>query len=61
MFRVQGMIHHFIDTFISSNERSTNLQLYFYETENELPNQLDTFISSNERSTSLELISFLCW
>lgn len=37
-FRVQGMVHYFIETLVPSNVYSTNLQLYFYETENELAN-----------------------
>ncbi|KAG5598904.1 hypothetical protein H5410_030274 [Solanum commersonii] len=39
-FRVQGKMYHFIDDLIPSGERIKNLQLYYFDSENELKNRM---------------------
>ncbi|XP_070041715.1 uncharacterized protein [Nicotiana tomentosiformis] len=39
-FRVQGQMYHFIDDLVPSNEKPKNLQLYFYDRDNELANRM---------------------
>ncbi|XP_075089351.1 uncharacterized protein LOC107794475 isoform X2 [Nicotiana tabacum] len=40
MFRVQGKMYHFINDLVPSSQPAKNLQLYFYDTDNELANQM---------------------
>ncbi|XP_009767303.1 uncharacterized protein [Nicotiana sylvestris] len=39
-FRVQGQMYHFINDLIPSNEKGRNLQLYFFDSENEMRNRM---------------------
>ncbi|XP_070028974.1 uncharacterized protein [Nicotiana sylvestris] len=39
-FRVQGQMYHFIEDLVPSNENPRNLQLYFYDHDNELANRM---------------------
>ncbi|XP_062093997.1 uncharacterized protein LOC133800034 [Humulus lupulus] len=39
-FRTQGQIYHYINDLLPSNGRPSYLQLYFYDTDNELQNQI---------------------
>nr|XP_016476505.1 PREDICTED: uncharacterized protein LOC107798065 isoform X4 [Nicotiana tabacum]XP_016476506.1 PREDICTED: uncharacterized protein LOC107798065 isoform X4 [Nicotiana tabacum] len=39
-FRVQGKMYHFIDDLYPANEKGRNLQLYFYDNENEVANRI---------------------
>ncbi|XP_075077583.1 uncharacterized protein LOC107786932 isoform X3 [Nicotiana tabacum] len=47
-FRVQGQMYHFIDDLIPSNEKPRNLQLYFYDHDNELANRMACSTRINE-------------
>ncbi|XP_015160967.1 uncharacterized protein [Solanum tuberosum] len=47
-FRVQGQMYHFIDDLIPSTGKATNLQLYFYDNENELTNGMTLSANLNE-------------
>nr|XP_016506750.1 PREDICTED: uncharacterized protein LOC107824485 [Nicotiana tabacum] len=47
-FRVQGQMYHFIDDLIPSNEKPRNLQLYFYDHNNELANRMACSTRINE-------------
>jgi len=38
-FRVQGKMYHFIDDLMPSGEKMKNLQLYYFDSENELKNR----------------------
>ncbi|XP_071930166.1 uncharacterized protein [Coffea arabica] len=52
-FRVQGQIYHFINSLVpSEDEKASNLQLYFYDTEHELANRMA--ISSKFRESIVE-------
>lgn len=39
-FKIQGKLHHFIDELIPPNDKPRNLQLYFYDHDNEWPAQI---------------------
>ncbi|XP_019236509.1 PREDICTED: uncharacterized protein LOC109216777 [Nicotiana attenuata] len=39
-FRVQGQMYHFIDDLFPANQKAKNLQLYFYDNDNELANRM---------------------
>lgn len=39
-FRVQGKMYHFINDLLPSSQAAKNLQLYFYDTDNELANRM---------------------
>ncbi|XP_019233403.1 PREDICTED: uncharacterized protein LOC109214007 [Nicotiana attenuata] len=47
-FRVQGQMYHFIDDLVPSNEKPRNLQLYFYDNDNELANRMACSTRINE-------------
>ncbi|KAL3365177.1 hypothetical protein AABB24_010370 [Solanum stoloniferum] len=47
-FRVQGQMYHFIDDLIPSTGKAKNLQLYFYDNENELTNRMTLSYNLNE-------------
>ncbi|KAG5568071.1 hypothetical protein H5410_064915 [Solanum commersonii] len=48
-FKVQGQIYHFIDDLIPSAGKAKNLQLYFYDNQNELTNRMTLSNNLNER------------
>ncbi|KAG5600732.1 hypothetical protein H5410_032102 [Solanum commersonii] len=47
-FKVQGQMYHFIDDLIPSAGKGKNLQLYFYDNENELTNRMTLSDNLNE-------------
>ncbi|KAM3238127.1 hypothetical protein P3L10_013157 [Capsicum annuum] len=47
-FRVQGKMYHFIDDLVPSNRSAKNIQLYFYDTDNELVNRMAFSDNLNE-------------
>ncbi|KAM3361169.1 hypothetical protein P3S68_016023 [Capsicum galapagoense] len=47
-FRVQGKMYHFIDDLVPSNRSAKNIQLYFYNTDNELVNRMAFSDNLNE-------------
>ncbi|XP_069144240.1 uncharacterized protein [Solanum lycopersicum] len=47
-FKVQGQMYHFIDDLIPSGGKGKNLQLYFYDNENELTNRMALSDNLNE-------------
>jgi hypothetical protein len=57
-FRIQGQVHHYISNLMPNNNTPCYMQLYFYDTENELQNRMN--ISSNfVESTLLFLLEIL--
>jgi hypothetical protein len=57
-FRVQGQVYHYVNELIPKNNRPCYMQLYFYDTDNELSNRmkiLDGFVES----TLMSLIEIL--
>ncbi|XP_019230428.1 PREDICTED: uncharacterized protein LOC109211349 isoform X1 [Nicotiana attenuata] len=47
-FRVQGQMYHFIPDLLPSDKKVKNLQLYFYDNENELANRMACSMNINE-------------
>ena len=47
-FKVQGQMYHFINDLIPSGGKRKNLQLYFYDNENELTNRMALSDNLNE-------------
>ena len=39
-FRVQGQVYHFLDGLISPSDKSSGVQLYFFDTDDELANRV---------------------
>ena len=47
-FRFQGKMYHFIDDLVQDTEKRRNLQLHFFDSENELRNRLECSSKLNE-------------
>jgi hypothetical protein len=57
-FRVQGQVHHYVNQFVPENNSPFYMQLYFYDTDNEVQNRMK--ISSNfAEPTLIVLIEIL--
>nr|XP_033512702.1 uncharacterized protein LOC104098914 isoform X2 [Nicotiana tomentosiformis] len=48
MFRVQGQMYHFIPDLLPFDKKGKNMQLYFYDNENELANRMACSRNINE-------------
>lgn len=57
-FRVQGQMYHMIDDLYPGDKKPRNLQLYFYDNNNEMPNRMACSDKINE-SLVQELINIL--
>ncbi|XP_060202830.1 uncharacterized protein LOC132631247 [Lycium barbarum] len=57
-FKVQGQMYHFINNLILSNNEARNLQLYFYDNEDDIVNKM-AFSENLNRSVIAKLIDIL--
>nr|XP_027096981.1 uncharacterized protein LOC113716755 isoform X4 [Coffea arabica] len=53
-FRVQGQVYHFLDGLVSHRHKPSGIQLYFFDTDEELARRLDA--SSRLRAGTLKLL-----
>ncbi|XP_027083756.2 uncharacterized protein [Coffea arabica] len=53
-FRVQGQVYHFLDGLISPSDKSSRVQLYFFDTDEEITNRVQNF--DKLRLTTLKLL-----
>ncbi|XP_060959102.1 uncharacterized protein LOC115699801 [Cannabis sativa] len=58
-FRSQGQIYHTINNLLPSDGRPSNLQLYFYDTENELEHRLNDSKCRLDPSVTTQLMNIL--
>ncbi|XP_076937194.1 uncharacterized protein LOC143604676 [Bidens hawaiensis] len=60
VFKIEGQVHHWIGSLCPpANERPRFLQMYIYDTENEVSNRLHAFTGSNHSPLSLDVVSIL--
>ncbi|KAD6454133.1 hypothetical protein E3N88_08839 [Mikania micrantha] len=60
VFKIEGQIHHWLGTLCPPpNQNPRFLQMYIYDTENELTNRLRAFTSDTKSSLDPEIVKFL--
>ncbi|KAJ0683046.1 hypothetical protein HanPI659440_Chr16g0654051 [Helianthus annuus] len=60
VFKIEGQVHHWLGTLCPPpNERPRFLQMYIYDTENEVSNRLHAFTSDRQSRLKPEIVAFL--
>ncbi|XP_060182826.1 uncharacterized protein LOC132612749 [Lycium barbarum] len=57
-FKVQGPMYHFLNSLTTTDNNARNLQLYFYDNENDIVNRM-TFSENLNRSVIAKLVNIL--